>query len=201
MSEPQTSIYERIKSVVGPRYDGPGRPSYVSTEIANKILASLAQGNYLSTACGAAGINYKTVREWLVRAQNDKAAGLLDSEYIRFAEVLTYAQETAEAALVETIRVNPDWRAQAFLLERGPGRSRWGKQEQVQGNTNVIVLDSSALAGLTDALAVAAQRRLQPPPVVVEGELLPSRDVMSTNQDTISCGGQDSAAQDKTGAG
>ena len=57
------------------------------------------------------------------------------------------------------LEADPDWRAGAFLLERGY-RERWGRNEQTPQATNVLVISEDTAAAMLEALRVAGARPL-----------------------------------------
>lgn len=138
-----------------------GRPTLATPELAQKILKHIAAGNYLGPSCEAAGVSYKTVREWIAKAARDRDAGET-SAYTEFTEQLARATGAAETALVERLNVAEDWRAQAFLLERRH-RNRWGKAESQKQETQVLVISDQLAEGMLEALRVAAESRLREP--------------------------------------
>jgi hypothetical protein len=82
---------------------GPGRPTKLSDEIADRIVAILQAGNHLQVAAIAGGIGERTLREWLARGHPDgnKPA---DAPYRRFRARVEQAQAEAEAVLVTRIQ-------------------------------------------------------------------------------------------------
>lgn len=157
----QGSTFERLQRYsetwLQPQ-DKIGRPPLANAEIASQIVKYLAQGNYLQPACEAAGTSYKTVREWIRKAAEDRERGET-SPYTEFVDVLVRATAASETALVERLNVAEDWRAQAFLLERRH-RNRWGKTDSQKQETQQILVVSDALAaGIVEALKVAVASR------------------------------------------
>ncbi len=168
----QISTFKRIEDFarLNPKRDQIGRPTLASPEIAQAIIANLSKGNYLRPSCEAAGISYEAVREWIQKAANDSAAGIQDSPYVNFTQAITRATAASETGLAARLEASEDWRAQAFLLERRH-RERWGKTEQVQAPTQVLVLSEELASGMLEALRVAL-----PKPAFVEAELVPIGD-------------------------
>lgn len=95
-----------------------GRGGMFSTEIAEQIVQALRAGAFKKHAAGAAGINERTLREWLTRG----AGG--EEPYAAFAEQCDTA--TSEDALrnqtiISQAAAGPikgDWKAAAWNLER-----------------------------------------------------------------------------------
>jgi DNA-binding PucR family transcriptional regulator len=179
----QTSTFERLQIYkekwMEPK-ELPGRPPLASTEVAAKILKYLAQGNYLTTSCAAAGVSYKAVREWVQKAARDREAGIT-SPYTEFADTITHAEAAAETSLVERLNVAEDWRAQSFLLERRH-KERWGKAEQQQQAQQVLVISEELAAGMLEALRAATAAG-------------PITDVMSTNPNSENAAAIDASYQ------
>jgi len=143
-----------------------GRVSIISEEIISKILKHLSVGNYVKPSVEAAGISYETFRQWTIRGEQDKAAGI-DSPYSVLVARLTRAQADAEAHLVDQLANEQDWRAKSFLLERRH-RERWGKDEQQSKAAVTINLPAEVAGVLLDALSVGAKHL--PAVQVVEGQ-------------------------------
>ena len=131
-----------------------GRPSIISEEIIDRILANLSVGNYVKPSVEAAGISYQAFRGWVLRGEGDKAAGR-ETPFATLVDRLAHAQAAAEANIVGELRKAEDWRAQAFILERRH-RERWGKDEQ-QTKVAIQVQIPEALAQhVLEAMRVAA---------------------------------------------
>ncbi len=137
-----------------------GRPTLLTDEVAEKIEKALIAGNYVKPACEAAGIGYTTLREWIARGQQDLAAGL-ETPFTNLTHRLARAKAVAETSLVAELRNEPDWRAKGFLLERGPYRDRWGKEELPTKASVTVTLPESLVAVLADALRVAGATSVQ----------------------------------------
>ena len=137
-----------------------GRPSLVSSEAADKVIEALRKGSYIKPACEAAGISYPTLRTWIQRGEDDKAAGR-STAYADFLDRLTRARAEGELKLVAKLEADPDWRATAFLLERGY-RERWGRAEPQQSSPTITLTDEQ-LAALLDGLKYVQTRNATPP--------------------------------------
>jgi hypothetical protein len=79
----------------------------------------------------------------------------------QFRDRLTRARAEGELKLVAKLEEDPDWRAAAFLLERGY-RERWGKEEP-QPSSVTITLTDEQMAALTDGLRFVQARDATPP--------------------------------------
>jgi len=153
-----------------------GRPTLATPELAAEILKNIVAGNYLGPSCEAAGVSYKTVREWIAKSARDREEGKT-SAYTEFTDRLARATGAAETAMVERLNVAEDWRAQAFLLERRH-RDRWGKAEAAQQAQQVLVISDELAKGMLEALRIAASvtKEIQPP--VLEAEFSQVSDIL-----------------------
>jgi hypothetical protein len=79
----------------------------------------------------------------------------------QFRDRLTRARAEGELKLVAKLEEDPDWRAAAFLLERGY-RERWGKEEP-QPSSPTITLTDEQLAVLCEGLRYVRARDVTPP--------------------------------------
>jgi hypothetical protein len=71
------------------------------------------------------------------------------------------ARAEGELNLVRKLEADPDWRAAAFLLERGY-RERWGKAEPEQSSPTITLTDEQ-LAALVEGLRYVRARDVTPP--------------------------------------
>lgn len=101
-----------------------GRPLTLTQEKADKIVAALKMGNYRSAAAKYAGVEPRTIREWITLANKGH------QPYLDFLDRIKVAEGEAEASLVATIRraANDTWTAAAWLLERKHA-PKWGKRD------------------------------------------------------------------------
>ena len=81
--------------------------------------------------------------------------------YSEFVDRLTRARAEGELKLVAKLEADPDWRATAFLLERGY-RERWGRAEPQQSSPTITLTDEQ-LQALTDGLRYVQARDVTPP--------------------------------------
>jgi hypothetical protein len=65
--------------------------------------------------------------------------------YSDFLDRLTRARAEGELNLVRKLEADPDWRAAAFLLERGY-RERWGKAEPPRSRPTITLTDEQLTA-------------------------------------------------------
>jgi hypothetical protein len=105
-------------------------------------------------------VSYEAFRNWVLKGEADAEAGR-DSEYARFRARLTRARAEGELNLVAKLKADPDWRAAAFLLERGY-RERWGRAETQQTSVTITLTDEQ-LAALTEGLRYVQARNVTPP--------------------------------------
>jgi hypothetical protein len=82
------------------------------------------------------------------------------AEYVQFRDRLARARAEGELKLVAKLEDDPDWRAAAFLLERGY-RERWGKAEP-QLSSPTITLTDEQLQALTEGLRYVRARDVTP---------------------------------------
>jgi hypothetical protein len=83
------------------------------------------------------------------------------SECAQFRDRLTRARAEGELKLVAKLEDDPDWRATAFLLERGY-RERRGKAEPQQTSVTITLTDEQ-LAVLTEGLRYVRARDVTSP--------------------------------------
>src|SRR5437667_437109 len=98
-----------------------GRKTKLSPALQTRLLAAIAAGNYIHTACAAVGIDKSTYSRWVVKGEKGQ------EPYRTFCDGLMRAAEEAQVKFVERIEQHSigDWRAAAFLLERR-NRKEWG---------------------------------------------------------------------------
>jgi hypothetical protein len=82
-----------------------GRNTLLNAQLQRKICGLLAQGHTVATTCAAAAISESSFYQW----KRDNS---------QFSEATTRATGQSKIALVDKVRLSPDWRAAAFLLER-----------------------------------------------------------------------------------
>jgi hypothetical protein len=82
--------------------------------------------------------------------------------YADLLDQLTRARAQAELNLVAKLAVDPDWRASAFVLERG-FRERWGKGEQADRASVVVQIPESLAGVLSEALRIGSAHVVEAP--------------------------------------
>ena len=110
------------------------RPTLLTPERSKTILDLIASGNYIETACQAAGIASSTYHNWNARghAERDRLRAQPDAEpnpteviYLEFLESVEKAFAEAEARnlmIIQKAAVAGTWQAAAWILERTRGR-------------------------------------------------------------------------------
>jgi hypothetical protein len=98
-SEPEEASEENSPDVSSPRArarSGPwgGRPTKLTVEVGEKILAAIRGGMMRYEACASAGVSTKTLRNW------EKAAVAGDEPYAGFIDELELAQHRAQGELM-----------------------------------------------------------------------------------------------------
>lgn len=144
-----------------------GRPSLLTPTTAGVVLRAVAQGNYPTTACRAAGISADALREWQDRA----AQG--EEPFSAFVGMLDVAAGYHEARTIARLDEQADasWRAGVALAERRY-KAHWGAQPAPPPVAppapamNIITLDE--LPALLRLLGAA-----QPAVQVLDGEIVP----------------------------
>lgn len=107
------------------------RPTIISDEIIDKVVAALRAGNYITTACAWAGISNDAYYDWMNRAEEPDA----DPLYKRFSDEVKRARAEAEVANVQIIRKSAEagtWQAAAWWLERS-FPAQWGRKTEISG--------------------------------------------------------------------
>ncbi len=118
-----------ISSNSGPNRPTRGRRSKLTPEVQGRIATALRAGCYLEQAAQLAGISPSTLYDWLARGRKARSG-----QFLEFLELVQGAIAQAEVAAVAQIVTSSktDWRAAAWLLERGPARARWRQSLQVR---------------------------------------------------------------------
>lgn len=111
------------------------RPTKLTPEVGEKIIELLKRGNFRETACAAAGVHPKTLREWMRRGRDG------EEPYAEFSERMDAAESAGEARHVRVIEEagEKDWRASAFILAR-----RWAARWQEQTTQHHDVSESTS---------------------------------------------------------
>ena len=102
----------------------PKRAFKLTDKIQDKIIELLSQGNYIETACHAAGIHRRTFYSWLERAKNPEYD---NPRYKIFRNRVEQALALAEVDLLKQARLGSR-EAIPIMERRWPGR--WGRWER-----------------------------------------------------------------------
>ena len=143
------------------------RPSYIlNKDITNTILNYISNGNYIKTACLAAGITEETFYHWqrLAEAYDPNNGSSENKVYYEFSVLLKKAREqsvTTNVSLIQEAAKKPqNWPAAAWLLER-TRPDDYAKREPA------IIVESKVLIALQDTFEHERLRN----PKVIEGEV------------------------------
>ena len=106
-----------------------GRRTRFTPEVREKVLTAIRAGNYLEVAARYAGISESLLHSWLARGRKARSGPFLE-----FLEAVQSAISQAEVAAVARIVTasQTDWKAAAWLLERGPAHQRWRPSLQLK---------------------------------------------------------------------
>ena len=158
----------------GPNKGRPGRPLLLTDELSAIICGHIEEGVPIKYAAQMAGVKYPTVNEWESRGRDPNETNAV---FARFADAMAVARAKQASRLVKAIEDaghipnektgQRDWRAHAWLLERGH-RDDFGPKSktEVSGPGGGPVFDLGALVG------AAADRLTQ----IESGEIDPEKD-------------------------
>jgi len=104
-----------------------GRKTQLTPFVYKAIIKAISEGNWQSTAARSVGIEPRTVSRWVQIGRGDHPTVKAVEPFISFSQEVENAQAKAEQSLVTDLRGQEDWRAKAWLLERGPSRDRWSQ--------------------------------------------------------------------------
>ena len=118
-----------------------GRPSKLTDDVQQRIVAALAAGNYQDTASAYAGINKQTFYNWMERGRaerdrinNGEKARKNETRYVDFLDAVESARAGAEVRSVHLISKAANegtWQAAAWFLERSHPQ-RWGRLNRTE---------------------------------------------------------------------
>jgi transposase len=123
-----------------------GRKIKLTPELTERICEFIAKGNYIATACQAAGIGKRTYYDWLERGERDLKDGT-EGVYVHFSLATKKADVEAEQHLIGIIReaslTGPQyWTAAARIMEsRWP--DRWAQVRRGTVNIDVTAMERS----------------------------------------------------------
>jgi hypothetical protein len=103
----------------------PGRPTSLTADVKDAIVALVKSGNDVKTACAVVGVGRATYYRWMARGRSDEPG---HAAYRVFAEEVDKARAVAETRLVAVLAdaSRLDWRVALERLER-MYPERWGR--------------------------------------------------------------------------
>ena len=114
----------------------------LSPKVRETILEYISKGNYIKTACMAAGISHASYCNWLNRAEH---SGGNDEErvYVEFFEELKKAEAKSEADTIARVHDagsdKRNWPADMTRLER-KSPARWGRRLELEVGPSKVLL-------------------------------------------------------------
>lgn len=151
-----------------------GRPSMFTEERTQKILEYLGAGNYIDTACAAAGISHTTFYNWMDRGKQERDRLRATSSepapdeapYVAFVDAVEKAQADAEArnvAIIQKAAVTGTWQAAAWWLERTrPKKYARMEKAEITGPEGGAVRVDVSTEELERKIAKIQEKRAQP---------------------------------------
>ena len=134
------------------------------------ILEAVSQGNWIDTAAQSVWIDRRVIQRWIQIGRGDHPTRKPVEPFITFSQEIETALAKAEQSLVKDLRKETDWRAKAWLLERGPSRDRWSQ--------NVTI--SAQLAPATSILDALRSRAA----ATEEGEEVQPLQILEAKEDS-----------------
>ena len=115
-----------------------GRPTKLTPELLQTLVAHLKNGNYFDTACSLSGICEDTGYSWLERGKKGKNGGI----FSQFSEAVKKASASAENNALTAINVGfQNWQSRAWFLERRFNK-KWGRREKQEvAHTGTVHID------------------------------------------------------------
>ena len=104
------------------------RPTVLTPELQEGIIAALNAGCYLEPAAARVGVSKNTLYDWVRRGVREKTG-----MYAEFSDAVEKAMAAAETAGIARIRqaAGEDWRAMAWWLERRY-QTKWGRKSAIK---------------------------------------------------------------------
>lgn len=132
-----------------------GRPTKLTPEVQDKIVAALRAGNYQETAAVYAGVEPRTFYRWMERGESDDAD---DEIYRQFRQTVEKAKADAEVrdiALIDKAAHDGSWQAAAWKLER-KFPQKWGRlnRTEISGPEGKPVELRTSVEAILEALGV-----------------------------------------------
>lgn len=105
-----------------------GRPTSLTHEVSETIMAAVRVGNYLETAAALAGISVSTLRKWMRDGARDRKAGN-ETANAAFSAGVKKALAQAESESLQRVDKASEivWQAACWRLERR-WPDRWGRE-------------------------------------------------------------------------
>jgi len=151
-----------------------GRKLKLTPEIQEKICKIIAQGNYIRTACLAAGISPRTYDYWLEKAEDKDDPN--NEIYVAFQDAIRMAEAEAEQKLVgyvvEAGQKPQYWAASMTTLERR-WPERWGRVDRLESEHRVS----------GDLMVILHIPDPKPRPELIEGEATTLIEATGSNND------------------
>jgi transposase-like protein len=122
-----------------------GRPTKLTPEIAERIAALVAEGNYAETAAECEGVNRATFYRWMEQGARDESGPFRD-----FRDSVTRARARAEHDALRVVREG------MLHEERGPERAQWYLERTASdrfGRRDKVVVENAVREELDRALA------------------------------------------------
>jgi hypothetical protein len=138
-----------------------GRPTKLTPEVQDKIVAAIRAGNYQETAASYAGISEKTFYEWMNRGLSDDPSESHFGEFREAVEKAKAAAEVRDVILIDKAAQDGSWQAAAWKLER-KFPNKWGRVQRTEitgadgGAIKVEMLAKETLRGKFEAAERAA---------------------------------------------
>jgi len=111
-----------------------GRPTALTPELVNAIVAQVQWGVPPSVAANAMGVGTSTYYEWIARGEGHDANRPMTPLYADFAERVADAEAQSESALVTMAIQKVRTTADAVLLLERRWPARWKRTEEVTIN-------------------------------------------------------------------
>lgn len=154
-----------------------GRPTKLTPELQDQIVAAIQRGAYVETAANMAGINTDTFYEWLRKGARmhdvvKKGKKIIRPENQRLIEFSVAIQKaTAQGEMRDIVAVDNAaqagaWQAAAWKLERR-NYTRWGRKVAITDDQG-----GNFFAGMARAWAAALESDQDESPYIAPTKLL-----------------------------
>lgn len=111
-----------------------GRPTKLTPEIQERIVALLRAGNYVETAAAYCDVGKVSLYAWMKRGHRQPK-----SIYGAFLNAIEKAQAESEIRDLEQVRKAEPWESSAWRLER-KHPTRWGRRDRLDVMTEPTTL-------------------------------------------------------------